>query len=104
MESHSVISTDVLASYAADAACEVDGVRGVVEGAIPRHRGVKVSGDAGDVSFELHLAVEWGASVPAVGHAVQVRVVDYLGRMADVKPASVDVVVDEIGPPPATSV
>jgi len=103
MDSHSVISADVLASYAADAACEVDGVRGVVEGAMPRHRGVKVSGDTGDVSLELHLAVEWGANVPDVGRAVQVRVADYLGRMADVKPVAVDVVVDEIGPPPATS-
>lgn len=101
MEGHSSISTEVLASYAADAACEVDGVRAVVEGALPRHRGVKVAHDAAGVSLELHLALRWGASVPAVGDAVQQRVASYLRRMADVTPVSVDVVVDEIGAPAA---
>jgi uncharacterized alkaline shock family protein YloU len=101
MAGHSLISTDILASYAADAAREITGVRGLVEGARPRHRGVKVTEDGGNVSFELHLAVDWGASVPAVGRSVQRRVADYLGRMADVTPHRIDVFVDEIGPPPA---
>jgi uncharacterized alkaline shock family protein YloU len=47
---------------------------------------------------ELHLAVDWGASIPDVGREVQARVREYLQRMADVEPAAVDVVVDEIGP------
>ena len=31
---------------------------------------------------------------------MQARVAEYLGRMADLTPATVDVVVDDIGPPP----
>jgi uncharacterized alkaline shock family protein YloU len=92
------ISSDILASYAADAAREVDGVRGVVESALHRHKGVRVLEDDGRVRLELHLAIEWGASVPAVGREVQRRVAEYLARMASVDPEAVDVVVDEIGP------
>ena len=97
MEGRARISADVLASYAADAAREVPGVRGLVESRLPRRRGVRVSSEDGRVALELHLNVDWGASIPAVGRAVQQRVADYLERMADVRPASVDVVVDEIG-------
>jgi uncharacterized alkaline shock family protein YloU len=92
------ISSDILASYAADAAREVDGVRGLVESAIPRHKGVRISEEDGRVRVELHLAVEWGSSVPTVGREVQQRVAAYLARMAKVEPESVDVIVDEIGP------
>jgi uncharacterized alkaline shock family protein YloU len=93
------ISSDILASYAADAAREVEGVRGLVESALHRHKGVRVLEDEGRVRLELHLALEWGASVPAVGREVQQRVAEYLGRMASVEPESIDVVVDEIGKP-----
>ena len=93
------ISSDILASYAADAAREVEGVRGLVESALHRHKGVRVLEDDGRVRVELHLALEWGASVPAVGSEVQQRVAEYLGRMASVEPEAIDVVVDEIGKP-----
>ena len=93
------ISSDILASYAADAAREVEGVRGLVESALHRHKGVRVLEDEGRVRVELHLALEWGASVPAVGSVVQQRVAEYLGRMASVEPEAIDVVVDEIGKP-----
>ena len=92
------ISSDILASYAADAAREVDGVRGLVESAIPRHKGVLISEEDGRVRVELHLAVEWGCSVPDVGREVQQRVTAYLDRMAKVSPEAVDVIIDEIGP------
>jgi uncharacterized alkaline shock family protein YloU len=92
------ISSDILASYAADAACEVDGVRGLVESTLHRHKGVRVLEDNGQIRLELHLAVEWGASIPAVGREVQQRVAEYLERMASIEPEAVDVVVDEIGP------
>jgi uncharacterized alkaline shock family protein YloU len=93
------ISTDILARYAADAALEVDGVHGLVESHLPRHRGVRISDDDGRVTVELHVAVDWGASIPAVGRELQQHIADYLQRMADVPPATVDVVVDEIGAP-----
>ena len=93
------ISSDILASYAADAAREVDGVHGLVEGTLHRHKGVRVLENDGRVRFELHLALEWGASVPDVGAEVQRRVAEYLARMANVDPEAVDVVIDEIGAP-----
>jgi uncharacterized alkaline shock family protein YloU len=93
------ISSDILASYAADAAREVEGVRGLVESTLHRHKGVRVLEEDGRVRIELHLAVDWGISVPDVGREVQGRVAAYLARMASVQPEAVDVVVDEIGLP-----
>jgi len=99
MEGHASISPDVLARYAADAALEVDGVRALVGSHLPRHRAVRIGvGDDGRVSVELHLAAEWGAPFGSVGSEVQARVSEYLARMADVQPAQIDVVVDEVGP------
>lgn len=97
MDGHALISPDVLGRYAADAAREVEGVQGLVESRLHRHKGVRVSGERGRVAIELHLEVGRGASIPAVGREVQRRVADYLARMTDVRPVSVDVVVDEIG-------
>jgi uncharacterized alkaline shock family protein YloU len=100
MEGHSLISTDVIARYAADAALEIDGVRRLVEGTRPRHHGVRVTTQDRSIAVVLHLGLDWGASAPAVGAAVQDRVAEYLGRMTDLTTASVDVVVDDIGAPP----
>ncbi len=84
-----VISPDVVARYAGDAAREVDGVSRVVEGV---RKGIRV--ENGEV--ELHLALRWGASIPEVGAVVQASVADYLERMTDSRPTSVNVVVDEV--------
>jgi uncharacterized alkaline shock family protein YloU len=89
------ISADILASYAADAARDVDGVHGLVEGGL-RHKGVRIEEEDGRLRVELHIAVDWGASVPDVGAEVQRRVAAYLERMASIEPEAVDVVVDEI--------
>jgi len=101
VDGHAVISSEILASYAADAAREVAGVRGLVEGGLHRHKGVRIEEGENGVAVELHVAVDWGADVPRLGAAVQQRVVDYLRKMADVVPARVDVVVDEIAAPSA---
>jgi uncharacterized alkaline shock family protein YloU len=99
VEGHASISPDVLARYAADAALEVEGVHGLVESHLPRHRPVRVAvGDDGRISVELHLALGWGAAFGLVGSEVQSRVAEYLARMADLEPARVDVVVDGVGP------
>lgn len=92
------ISADILASYAADAAREVAGVRGLAESHMPGRRGVRIAPADGGVRIELHLEVDWGAAIPEVGRLVQAQVRQYLERMADVELAGVDVVVDEIGP------
>ena len=93
MEGQASISADILARYAGDAAMEVEGVR-----ALAGRRGVKVEDENGSVRVELHLEVEWGAAIPDVGRDVQDRVGEYLAQMADVEPAEVEIVVDQIGP------
>jgi uncharacterized alkaline shock family protein YloU len=99
MEGQASISSDILSRYAADAAAEVAGVSGVVERHLPPHKGVRISEGDGGVTVEVHLGVEWGASIPDVGRAVQARVREYLAQMADLETAAVNVVVDEIGTP-----
>ena len=96
MDGDALISHEVLARYAADAACEVPGVSGLVESHRPGRRGVRIDESDGGVSLELRLAVDWGASIPDVAAQVQQHVGEYLARMADVRPTAVDVVVDEV--------
>jgi uncharacterized alkaline shock family protein YloU len=84
-----LISADVVARYAADAAREVDGVTDVVDGV---RKGIRVDDDG----IEVHLAVRWGVSIPEVGASVQRGVADYLERMTDVRPAAVHVVVEQV--------
>jgi len=98
VEGHASISSEVIARYASDATLEVEGVRRLVESHLPRHRGVRIArADDGALTIELHVVLEWGAAIPDVGRAVQERVSSYLGRMADLQPARVDVIVDETG-------
>jgi uncharacterized alkaline shock family protein YloU len=98
MEGQATISAEVLATYAADAAREVPGVRRLSGRAVPGRRGVRVESADEGVSVELHLAVDWGSQIPSLGREVQRRVREYLGRMADVELVAVNVVVDEVGP------
>ena len=86
---HSHISPEVLARYAADAAAEVNGVH------TKQRRGAKATG--GEV--EVHIVVDYGANIPAVGALVQRRVSDYLAQMADARPDAVNVVVDDVQRP-----
>jgi uncharacterized alkaline shock family protein YloU len=86
MEGHSVISPDVLARYAADAAAEVPGVH------TKQRRGARVTGS----EVEVHVVIDYGANIPEVAAEVQRRVIEYLGQMADVTPSSVAVVVDDV--------
>jgi uncharacterized alkaline shock family protein YloU len=95
MEGHASISNEILASYAADAAREVPGVRGLVERPLGRG-GVRIAGENGSLRLELHLAVDWGASIPELGRTVQERVREYVGRMTDLQVEAVDVVVDDV--------
>lgn len=94
-DGQSLISADVLARYAADAARDVGGVHGLVGSARHRHDGVKVVRDDEGLGVELHLSLDWGANAGAVGTKVQEQVAEVLARMADARPDSIDVVVDE---------
>jgi uncharacterized alkaline shock family protein YloU len=95
MEGTASVATEVLASYAADAAQEVDGVAGLVEGRLPRQGAVRVVVEDA-VTIELHIELAADASAQDVGAEVQRRVADYLERMAGARPRAVDVVIDEI--------
>ena len=86
MEGHSVISAEVLARYAADAAAEVQGVH------TKQRRGARVSGN----EVEVHVVIDYGANIPDVASDVQKRVIDYLVQMADMRPSVVNVVVDDV--------
>jgi uncharacterized alkaline shock family protein YloU len=99
MEGNASIAADVLASYAADAAREVEGVSGLVEGRLPRQGAVRVDEAEGRATVEVHLELAWGASAQGVGAEVQRRVASYLERMAGARPHAVNVVVDEIAAP-----
>jgi uncharacterized alkaline shock family protein YloU len=94
VEGHAVISPDILARYAADAAAAVEGIDGLVASQLHRHKGVRVDGDR----VELHVRVAWGASIPDVGRALRESVEQYLHSMAAADFA-VDVIVDEVAKP-----
>jgi uncharacterized alkaline shock family protein YloU len=100
VEGQPLISPDVLARYAADAAREVDGVT-LPEKALHRGVGVQVRGPDEAPTIEIRVELEWGRSARGVAGEVQRRVAEYLERMARVTPAAVDVVVDGVGAPPA---
>ncbi len=86
MEGQSVVSPEVLARYAVDAAAEVPGVHTKQRG------GARVSGS----EVEVHVVVDFGADIPRVAAEVQERVLEYLERMAHVGPTAVHVVVDDV--------
>ena len=90
-----VISNDVLARYAGDAALESAGVSGLTREAAE----VLEAGE--NVDVDVHVELAWGAGAASVAEDVQRRVVEYLERMANVHVASVDVVVERVGAPPA---
>ena len=81
MEGDSVISPEVVARYAADAACEVDGVTRIVAGRAARdpRRG---RGDRAPPGARAS-----ASRSRSVGAAVQANVADYLERMTDARPA-----------------
>jgi uncharacterized alkaline shock family protein YloU len=86
VEGHSVISPEVLARYAVDAAAEVPGVQ------TKQRRGAKVAGS----EVEVHVVIDYGADIPHVAGEVQQRVAEYLQRMANLTPTAVNVVVDDV--------
>lgn len=100
MEGRPLISPDVLARYAGDAALEVDGVAALSDGPLHRAKAVGVEGDEHAPALTLHLELEWGRSAREVGEAARQRVAEYLESMVGVTPSSVDVVFESVGPPP----
>jgi uncharacterized alkaline shock family protein YloU len=90
-----VISNDVLARYAGDAALEVGGVSRLAQDA------VQIAGSDGSFDVDIHVELEWGAAAQEVAQRVQERVAEYVEQMANVRVGSVHVVVERVGSPPA---
>jgi uncharacterized alkaline shock family protein YloU len=101
VEGYAVISHDVLASYAADAALQVSGVRELVDGP-RRHRGVRVKDADAAIQLEVHVVVQWGSRAQDVGSTVQRRVAEYVSRTAKLDSVGVDVLVEDVSSPTAT--
>jgi len=90
-----VISNEVLARYAGDAALEVEGVSSLARDA------AEIAATDGTVEIDVHVELAWGCAAEGVAREVQQRVAEYIERMANVSVGSVDVVVERIGAPPA---
>ena len=102
------ISDDVLMNLAGDAATSCFGVKGMV--ACERQggawqllrretmaKGVKVrNNDDGTVSFELHIGVDRGVNISAVGASIINEVNYKLAQLTGIPIKSVDVFVDTI--------
>jgi len=94
MGSEPLISSDVLARYAGDAASEVTGV------AVLGHE-VEIADSDGAVTVKLHIELEWGKSAAETGKKAQRRVREYVERMTSKKVEAVEVVVERVTAPPA---
>lgn len=99
MDPEPLISPDVLAQYAADAAREVAGVSALAEGALHRGRAVEVASSDGAIDVTLHVELEWGRSAAEVGETLQNRVREYVERMTGKTVGRVEVVVERVGAP-----
>jgi len=102
------ISHAVIATYAAAAAREVEGVHALAASGFgplaerrtdPERAGVRVSAGAEGLEVELHLVTAWGASIPAVAAAVETAVRSYLESMVALEVAVVSVHVDDVAVP-----
>ena len=101
MDQEPVISPDVLARYAGDAARDVPGIAALVESSRHRAKAVAIEHADGAVDVTVHVELEWGRSAADVGQAVQERVRDYVEGMTKKTVGTVEVVVARVTAPPA---
>lgn len=101
------ISHAVIATYAAAAAREVEGVHALAASgfgplerrADPERAGVRVEAGQEGLEVELHLVTAWGASIPSVAAQVEEAVRTYLESMVALEVAVVSVHVDDVAAP-----
>jgi uncharacterized alkaline shock family protein YloU len=98
MDDQALISPEVLARYAADAASEVEGVHRVITGYLRRQPGVRVQVGEDGVHVTVPVVLEYGAPITPVAREVQRRVRRYLKVMADVELSAVEIVVAQVEP------
>ncbi len=100
------VANEVVASIAALAALQVDGVNAMYQPAgqqidrilrrVYAHRGVRVELIADALHIDLWIVIEAGGSVPVIGGEVQRRVADAVDRMLGLRVAEVNVFVSEV--------
>jgi len=101
------ISHAVIATYAADALAEVDGVAGLLGGHFGSRdrrtdperaaKAVRVElSPAGTVALTVHVVVAYGASIPDVASAAAEAVRRYLRSMVDLEVEAVTLHVDAV--------
>jgi uncharacterized alkaline shock family protein YloU len=105
---HAHISQAVIATYAADAAREVDGVYALLGGhfgSLDRRtdperaaKAVRVSSRGEGVALDVHVLVAWGASIPDVTAQVDSAVRGNLASMVDLDDVDVTVHIDGLAP------
>jgi len=101
------ISHAVIATYAAAAAREVEGVHALTASgcaplerrADPERAGVRVAAGAEGLEVELHIVTAWDAPIPAVAAQVEDAVRSYLESMVALEVAIVSVHVDDVAAP-----
>jgi len=103
------VANEVIASIAAMAAAEIDGVAGMDEtnarhfgdwlSRQSAHRGVRVRLEGRSIHLELFLQVASTAVVPQVAERVQGNVVEAVERMLGLHVAAVDVFVSSVAFP-----
>ena len=102
------IPDDVFTNLAGEAATSCFGVKGMVscanDGAYwqllrreSMAKGVKLhTNDDGSVVVELHIAIDQGVNIPAVGTSIQNEVIYKLGQLTGITVERVDVYIDTI--------
>jgi uncharacterized alkaline shock family protein YloU len=103
------ISHAVIATYAAAAAREVEGVAGISDGllgGLDRRlseerppRGLKVISDGDRIRVELRLVADWGVLLPDLAERVQEAVRTSLVAMTELNVGEVTVVIDDVAVP-----
>jgi uncharacterized alkaline shock family protein YloU len=97
------ISSEAIAQVVAETAVEcygVVGLKGSLRGRLARARGrpagVEIGRDAGEVTIDLHVVVEYGLNLAEVASSVRNRVAYEVGRLTGLTVRSVEVHVDDV--------
>ncbi len=110
MDKQIEMSKEVVADLAAQAAMEVEGVvscqRNAVETLASRvkrefvRHGVKVEEEDSKYRLSVSVCVSYGGSIPQIARKIQEKVKEYVEGSAGVEVKEVEVVVEDIEPPP----
>lgn len=103
------VSREAIATLAAQAACEVEGVvacqRKPAESIASRvkrefvHKGVKVEREEASCRLSVYLKVGYGVELPSLAQEVRKKVKEYVEGVTEVAVEDVEVVIEDVEPP-----